>query len=100
MCIVNTLQTVAIIKAKQKKLSVRVDVRGGGLRLYCKTFIKLTTERPEIIVIYRKLDSTVPSLYGIYKSVTDCNYFQLEIQILFAVFKAKHYVIMQLPTVA
>jgi len=63
-------------------------------------FVKLTAERPIIIVINRKLNSTVPSLNGIYKSVTNSNYFHLEILINFFVSKAKQHVIMQLPTVA
>lgn len=73
---------------------------GWTLRLHCKTFIKLTAERPVIIVLHRKLDSIVPSLHGIYKPVTASNYFQLEQHATFFVFRATRHVIMQSPTVA
>ena len=73
---------------------------GLTLHLYCKTFIKLEAECPTIIVIYRKLDSTVPRLNGVPKSFTNFKYFNLILQSRHFVCKAIHHTKMQLTTAA
>jgi hypothetical protein len=48
----------------------RVDIPST----HCNTTIKLSVVYPIIYILYRKLESTLPSFNNIYKSVTDYNY--------------------------